>query len=123
MNNKRIKTEDLKGMTFVAFDVSDDEILIENDKGDKFRYFHYQSCCEDVSIDDVEGDLKDLLNTPILQCSEEESSEDKLKPSNDVESFTWTFYKFSTIKGYVTIKWYGESNGYYSESVDLEQVI
>ena len=33
------------------------------------------------------------------------------------------WYKFGTIKGYVTVRWYGESNGYYSEEVNFERVM
>jgi len=77
--------------------------------------YHEQDCCESVSIDDINGDLDDIMNSPILLAEEVINSGE-----NEWGTETWTFYKLSTIKGTVVIKWYGESNGYYSETVYYE---
>ena len=85
------------------------------------RMFHDHGCCESVHIEDLAGDLQDLVGSP-LTLSEDISNEApsaSLEPGD--ESYTWTFYKFATVNGYVTIRWYGTSNGYYSESVDTLQ--
>lgn len=104
-----------------------DEIIFICNDGLKFKMYHEQDCCEDVSIDDICGDLADLVGSPILSA-EEVSSSDEMPPGvirpgeyHD-DSYTWTFYKLSTIKGSATIRWYGESNGYYSESVEFERI-
>lgn len=71
-------------------------------------------------IEDICGDTSDLLNSPILQA-EEVSSVDH-ENEKEIERYRWTFYKFATIKGNVTIRWYGESNGYYSERAEFENI-
>lgn len=87
-----------------------------------FKLLHYPDCCESVAIESITGDLNDLVGVPIVLAEEVTSGDD---PPGYVahefrdESFTWTFYKLATIKGYVDIRWLGESNGYYSEGVDL----
>lgn len=83
---------------------------------------HWQDCCESVTIEDIVGDLEDLVGEPILLAEEATSDENPDGVTKEYQdSFTWTFYKFATRKGYVDIRWYGESNGCYSESVDFSR--
>lgn len=93
----------------------DERMIFHAEDGRSFRFHHEQDCCESVVIEDVVGDLVDLLHSPIL-IAEEVSSEGT--PLPDCDSGTWTFYKFATMKGHVTVRWLGISNGYYSETVD-----
>jgi hypothetical protein len=97
-----------------------DHIEFRAEDGTRWELFHRQDCCESVSVTDVNGDVADLIGHPLL-LAEEASSVD-LPGQEFAESFTWTLYRLRTIKGSVEIRWYGESNGYYSESVDFERV-
>lgn len=99
------------------------ELIFTLDDGSQYKLYHNYRCCEDVFIEDVNGDLQDLIGTPVLVAEEAESSENPDGVTMEhQDSFTWTFYKLATTKGYVTIRWYGKSNGCYSESVDWERV-
>ena len=130
--------KDLVGKTMVSVDnVNDEEIVFVADDGKRYKLYHSQDCCESVSVESVVGDLSDLVGTPILTAEEvtytseedlpaEERVRLQMERANKTGSYyddsqTWTFYKFATIKGYVDIRWFGTSNGYYSESVDFAE--
>jgi hypothetical protein len=119
--------EDLKGKTLTTVKRNsdgDDQITFTGDDGSEYILYHSQDCCESVRIEDICGDLKDLVGSPIRYAQEVSSTDkDDFKKQSDYdESFTWTFYKIGTIKGSVTIRWYGTSNGYYSERVSFKKV-
>ncbi len=119
--------KDLIGQTMASVEnLGDSELLFTTTDGKKFKLHHSQDCCENVRIESVVGDLSDLVGEPILlveECTSTENPQDaKPETLEYQDSFTWTFYKFATRNGYVDVRWYGESNGYYSESVDFDAV-
>ena len=103
--------------TFTSIEgkAGDDEMIFHRDDGKKIRFYHDQDCCESVSIEDICGDTSDLVGTPI-KMAEVAYKDDP----NSLEGVgEWTFYKFASIMGYITVRWYGSSNGYYSISVNM----
>ena len=115
---------ELVGKTLVKVEqVGDEQIVFTAVGGQQYRLFHEQSCCESVTIESVAGDLTDLVGAPILMAEEATSDKNPDGVETDIwGTCTWTFYKFATRRGYVDVRWYGESNGYYSESVDFEEI-
>lgn len=123
---------ELLGKTLTAIDRDEDSdgndrLTFTAADGRRFHQYHAQDCCEGVSIEEIIGDLADLIGSPILLAEEVSHSGgdgdnadwpvEIARPEYEPESYTWTFYKLGTIKGSVTIRWYGSSNGYYSEGV------
>ena len=107
----------LKGKTLSSVEGDNYELVFKTTDGETYRMYHEQDCCESVVLEDVAGDLQDLVGSEILIAEEVEGE----SPADfeAYESYTWTFYKFATRKGYVDLRWLGESNGYYSESVSF----
>ena len=124
MRSKFVNIDILKGKTLINIEVDTDINHIEfvDSDGNKYDMYHDQEYNEDVYIEDICGDINNLLNTPIILAEEVTNSDDPPTDNGDGtidRSYTWTFYKLATIKGYVTIRWYGTSNGHYSETVDF----
>lgn len=112
-----------KHLASVTINDAKDVISFVCADGARFRMYHSQDCCESVSVEDIAGDLADLQDADVLDAREETNSESDppgyVNEDRYRESFTWTFYIIQTNKGAVTIRWPGESNGYYSEGVNF----
>ena len=125
---KSASVSDLIGKTLISVNGAEkdnDEIIFECSDGNKYKMYHEQECCEGVWIEDICGNIDDLIGSPLTMA---EDASNELANATGLNSdwdysYTWTFYKFATINGYVTIRWYGESNGYYSEDVDFVRIM
>ena len=94
-------------------------ITFQFESGKEVIFYHGQDCCEEVYIEDVNGEWGDLIGNPLI-IAEERVNPPGLEGKQKYEFHTWTFYTFRGIGGSVDVRWYGTSNGYYSESVDMK---
>ena len=127
MYHTPIAFETLKGKTLIEIKVrrdsyagrfkEQDKIVFVTSEYERYVMSHDQDCCENVDIESIVGDMDDLIGSEILlaEMVQRDGEWDKHKYGSQ----TWTFYKLATLKGYVDIRWLGESNGYYSEAVDF----
>lgn len=94
------------------------EVVFTLSDGRTFKMYHEQDCCESVEVHDVCGDIEDLIGAIIVHFEERVSE----SQNGNEGTCTWTFYDIQTTKGCVNIRWLGESNGYYSEAVDVRWI-
>lgn len=125
LEHPKARFEELKGKTIekiIGLEKDSKKVRFYCTDGSVYLMYHEQDCSESVYVEDVCGDIEDLVGSEILVAEvvihDGENPEGVDVPGYQ-DSFTWTFYKLATRKGYVDIRWYGASNGYYSERVDL----
>lgn len=111
----------VKGKTITAvygLNKQEDSVLLSLDDNSQIEFYHEQSCCENVWLEDFEFSGRDIIGGIILDIVlVSERQEDSVWGSK-----TWTFYKIQTTKGELFLRWCGESNGYYSEQVDIKYI-
>ena len=111
---------DFKGFVFtsvVGLEQQSEEVIFTSSCCRKFKMYHEQDCCESVYVSDVCGDTSDLVGAEVVSAEER-----TIELETDWGTMTATFYDIQTTAGSVTIRWNGESNGYYSESVDIKEI-
>ncbi len=118
----------LPGLTLAAIKVGDESVEMTTREGRSFQLYHDQDCCESVVVHDTQGDPQALVGSPLTEVKERavEWSDGGERPEGwpaDIdrpsESGTVTTFTLTTAQGSVVIRWVGESNGYYSESVSF----
>ena len=114
--NNRCNIDELVGKVVRGLAYSDEYFQILTDDG-VYAFYHEQDCCESVWLTQVDGISDKIIGSRIVIAEEVVDEKD-----TEYGHITWTFYKIGTNKGMIDFRWQGESNGYYSESVDLIKI-
>jgi hypothetical protein len=119
--SERIGLNSLVGEVLTHVDTDGvDQIMLTTASGRKISIYHWQDCCETVQIVDTEGNWHDLIGKVVIDASESVYAGDP--PSEYSDSWTRTDLIFKVDGATLISRWIGESNGYYSESVDISEV-
>lgn len=145
-----IKYNDIIGLTPVKIEIFKtpfftdrksipDTLVFTFANGAAAIFYHQGDCCESVFIEDINGDLRLLINKPLLiafssssdnvvtegnlnasgsEVCKDHNSEDCDDNDDNNDVLKWTFFHFRNMDETVTIRWAGLSNGYYSMDVD-----
>lgn len=90
-------------------------VTFVTDRG-TLRLLHRQNCCENVRLEDANGDIADLIGG-VVSVAEERSNQEGERGEYRTK---YTFYTIRTTKGDLDLRWIGRDNGYYGVSVDAE---
>jgi len=111
----------LKGSKLLAIESRSDECVVST-SGGVYGITHLQECCECVRLERSEL-CEASIGEEILEASEEFIENDpKWFTGSHDESYTWSIYTIRTASGVSTIYFLGESNGYYSETTEVEKL-
>ena len=114
--NKRCDIDDLVGKVIKGLAYSDEYFQILTDDC-VYAFYHEQDCCESVWLTQVDGISDKIIGSRIVIAEEVVDEKD-----TEYGHITWSFYKIGTNKGMIDFRFQGESNGYYSETVDLIKI-
>lgn len=112
--------ESVVGHTVVSVKVDGDEAVIRTVGGGTLLLRLDGDCCSH-SYFTKDAQFEDLIGAKILSAEEvwEESGFAPYNEDSSWATYKWHFLKFATDKGYVTIDWRNESNGYYDGSLTV----
>ena len=121
-SNNRCSVDELVGKAVRGLAYSDKYFQILTDDC-VYIFYHEQDCCESVWLTQVDGVSDKIIGSRIVIAEAvTKTGEDGVIDTDEYNSITWSFYKIGTNKGMIDFRWQGESNGYYSESVDLIKI-
>lgn len=121
-SNHRCDIDDLVGKVIKGWAYSDEYFQILTDDC-IYVFYHEYSCCESVWLTQVDGISDKIIGSRIVIAEVvTKTGEDGVIDTDNYDSVTWSFYKIGTNKGMIDFRFQGESNGYYSETVDLIKI-